>query len=352
VKLTRYILPFLLTTALNCSAQTIDTVSVEQEGAIYKVENTPGSTYLWTIEGGQMNSPNGYNFIVVNWGNVPGIYNISVLETNKYSCTGKPVIRQVYVEPKKFPLIDGRATICLGEQIILTASGEEPLYHDLTYLWNTGETTRSITVKPTHTTHYSCIVDYNGDVQDTAYFTVKVNPPFHANFSMDPNKPIVNEIVRFNYIGSPATTYQWDVNYPSDSTDWITDPAFEHSYKQAGIKVIRLVAMNEFGCTDTLFREFLVSDPYALAMPTAFTPNDDGRNDRLQFDIPEAIRTFTYRVFNRWGEMVFVSNERSNSWDGYHQNIPAPEGAYVIVFEGIDYEGKRVDYSGTISLHR
>lgn len=299
-----------------------------------------------------MTSPNGYNFIVVNWWNVPGFYNISVVETNKYGCTGQPVIRQVFVEPKKFPLISGRSVICQGEQIILTASAEEPLYHDITYLWNTGETTQSIVVKPTHTTHYTCIVDYNGDVQDTAYFTVEVNPPFRAQFAMNPKNPLVNEIIRFNYIGTPATTFQWDIDYPSDSTKWYTEPEFEHMYVTPGTKIVRLIAINDIGCTDTLFREFMVNDPYVITMTNAFTPNADGKNDLLQITVPEAVISFTYRIFNRWGEMIFVSNDRSNMWDGTFQSAIAPEGAYVLLFEGVDYDGKPVNYSGTVSLHR
>lgn len=355
MNLTRYILPLLLITALNCSAQTIDTVSVEQKGVVYKVTNTPGSTYNWTVEGGEISSQNGLNYIVINWGNVPGLYNIIVQETNRKACTGTPVIRQVMVEPKRFPLVDGRETICQGEQITLTASGEEPfVYNDLTYLWNTGETTQSIVVKPTRTTDYTVVVKYNGDVQDTAFFTVTVNPPFNAHFTMNPSQPAVDETVRFSYVGSPAASYQWDVDYlnaSADGSDQYTIPEFEHTYTEAGKKTIRLVTFNSAGCTDTLIREFVIRDPYSVSVPSAFTPNADGKNDLLQVHIPEGVEIFTYYVFNRWGEKIFQSNTRSNMWDGSYKDQPAPEGAYVIVFEGEAPTGDKVTFKGTVALH-
>lgn len=67
-----------------------------------------------------------------------------------------------------------------------------------------------------------------------------------------------------------------------------------------------------------------------VAVPTAFSPNNDGKNDYFgvirQEDCP--VNGYVLRVFNRWGQMVFESYEVDKQWDGYFEGVPAAQGVY------------------------
>lgn len=73
-------------------------------------------------------------------------------------------------------------------------------------------------------------------------------------------------------------------------------------------------------------------DPTALQedfqVPNAFTPNNDGVND-VFFPVSETIKTYTFSVFNRWGEKVFYSEDTSIPWDGTFRGLPASSDTYA-----------------------
>lgn len=92
--------------------------------------------------------------------------------------------------------------------------------------------------------------------------------------------------------------------------------------------------------------------PPDIFVPTGFTPNGDGRNDLLK-PIPVGIQTFSYfRVYNRWGQLVYQTSAIGHGWDGTIQGTQQPAGAYVFVTEGIDYTGKAILRKGTTVLIR
>lgn len=65
-----------------------------------------------------------------------------------------------------------------------------------------------------------------------------------------------------------------------------------------------------------------------LYMPNAFTPNGDGLNDAFG-GIGEGITEYNMQIFNRWGELIFESNDINNQWDGNYHNVMSPMGVYV-----------------------
>ncbi|MES2328267.1 MAG: gliding motility-associated C-terminal domain-containing protein [Bacteroidota bacterium] len=92
----------------------------------------------------------------------------------------------------------------------------------------------------------------------------------------------------------------------------------------------------------------------AIFIPTAFTPNGDGKNDILKpmRNPVGKVAHFVFRVYNRNGQVLFETRTPGKGWDGRYQSIPQPTGVYVWVFEGTDAEGKLVVYSGTTVLIR
>ncbi|MCC5943495.1 MAG: gliding motility-associated C-terminal domain-containing protein [Bernardetiaceae bacterium] len=88
-----------------------------------------------------------------------------------------------------------------------------------------------------------------------------------------------------------------------------------------------------------------------LALPNAFTPNGDGLNDTFGVNSPH-LDTFSMRIFNRWGNLIFETQSTEERWDGTYQGKEAPEGEYTYQIRATDKIGKNINESGLIRLIR
>jgi len=146
--------------------------------------------------------------------------------------------------------------------------------------------------------------------------------------------------------GSGGGSYEW-----SPATG-VSDPYVSNPLlKVDGDRSMVLKVTSTAGCTDTdtlLVKSFDRSEIY---VPSAFTPNGDGRNDRLR-PLPVGISSIKYfRVYDRWGGLVYSSSS-TDGWDGSIGGKPAAEGNYVWVVEGVDVDGSKVLRKGNAILIR
>lgn len=88
-----------------------------------------------------------------------------------------------------------------------------------------------------------------------------------------------------------------------------------------------------------------------IYMPTIFSPNNDGTNDRLEVK-GKYYRSYTMTIFNKWGEVVYVSGTDQVGWDGTYKGDPAPVDAYAYSVVALDALGKEISLKGTVSLVR
>ncbi|MBM3416986.1 MAG: gliding motility-associated C-terminal domain-containing protein [Bacteroidetes bacterium] len=90
----------------------------------------------------------------------------------------------------------------------------------------------------------------------------------------------------------------------------------------------------------------------ALSISPAFTPNGDSRNDKFTPQ-PVGIKSYNYfRVFNRWGQVIFSTRALHQGWDGTIEGLPQPAGTYVWMIEGVTIENKLITKKGTVTLIR
>lgn len=90
-----------------------------------------------------------------------------------------------------------------------------------------------------------------------------------------------------------------------------------------------------------------------LLIPNAFSPNNDGRNDKFEiYNFGQQILR-EFKVFNRWGTVVFKTDNPREGWDGTFKNVMQPTGVYgyIIVIYYPD-TGKEETYKGTVTLIR
>ena len=89
-----------------------------------------------------------------------------------------------------------------------------------------------------------------------------------------------------------------------------------------------------------------------IYVPRAFSPNNDGTNDLLK-PILVGISTFHYfNVYNRWGNLIFTTQDPNQGWDGTFKGVPQPVETYLWIAEGIDENGHKVVQKGMTSLVR
>ena len=117
-----------------------------------------------------------------------------------------------------------------------------------------------------------------------------------------------------------------------------------------------LTVSNQSGCVDSTQITIVVDatiDNVVLppAIPNAFSPNNDNRNDILYVRGGPFI-SFDFKIFNEWGNLIFSSDDQSKGWNGYFKNKLQPVGVYIYTFEGIDSDGNEYSLSGDITLIR
>lgn len=94
-----------------------------------------------------------------------------------------------------------------------------------------------------------------------------------------------------------------------------------------------------------------VEDAEDMYIPNAFTPNGDGNND-LFLVYSQDLQNTTVKVFNRWGELVFVSNNQFEGWDGTYKGLLAPSGLYTYTIQATRLDNSTAEKNGSIMLIR
>jgi gliding motility-associated-like protein len=104
---------------------------------------------------------------------------------------------------------------------------------------------------------------------------------------------------------------------------------------------------NNFNCFDTLNQVIRVGIGYYLHIPNAFTPDNNGLNEVWKPSL-RGIKSYRLRIFNRWGQMVFKSEDPNAGWSGDN----APQGTYIVEISIINAYDERITEKGTITLIR
>jgi gliding motility-associated-like protein len=117
---------------------------------------------------------------------------------------------------------------------------------------------------------------------------------------------------------------------------------------------VKLVAYNfSLGCSDSTHKTVTVLDNCSAAVPNAFTPNGDGLNDYFWPHNALKADHLVFKVYDRWGEIVFTSTTWMDKWDGKFRGVPQPSGIYVWYLQYTDRDTHQsVFQKGTVMLIR
>ncbi|HKC69348.1 MAG TPA: PKD domain-containing protein, partial [Bacteroidia bacterium] len=218
------------------------------------------------------------------------------------------------------------------------------------YNWSFGDGATSSVTNPSHSytasgTYTVLLQVQSGNgCKDTATKVITTGQPIVAQYTPDGGSYNVNQSIDFASQTTGASIYNW--NFGDNSTT-STLPNPSHGFTQAGTYTVTLVATNSMGCSDTVRHTFEVN-PSGHNVPTGFTPNGDGLNDYF-YIMGGPFSQYELRVFNEWGQQIFMSNSQSDKWDGTFNGAKQPEGTYMYIFNG-NIDGKSLKLSGEINL--
>lgn len=256
---------------------------------------------------------------------------------------------QVTITTVPYPAANatGDTSICLGGSAFLNATGGS------IYSWTPPVFLSSANIPDPTVQNPGTSVRYIVRVTDVlgcpkpTFDTVFVNViEVRANAGPRDTSVVFGQPLRLNATG--GSIYQWT------PPTWLSNPNISNPVSLPENDIEYIVRVTDGpGCTgqDTIFVR-LYRLPAGLQVPTAFSPNGDGLNDVFK-PIPLGMLSVDlFRVYNRWGEMVFSTSQIGRGWDGTFRGSPQSGGTYVWYVEGITYENKKVARKGTVVLIR
>jgi gliding motility-associated-like protein len=197
------------------------------------------------------------------------------------------------------------------------------------------------------------LVVSNGFCSDTARVDILLGNAIHAQFE---TQAILCPKDYASFQDSSTgniSSWNWDFG---DNTGSSLQSPLEHLFPPTGIEekyTILLIVGNSLGCYDTAAQVIDVLRSCYIAVPSAFTPNGDGLNDYLYPLNAFKADNLTFRVYNRYGQMVFQTNDWTKKWDGTINGHPEPPGTFVWTLQYTDHDsGKQFFLKGTSILIR
>ncbi len=223
------------------------------------------------------------------------------------------------------------------------------------YYWDFGDGQTANQENPVHTfsqpgsyTVQFIVTDTaNCHTSDTAYLPIQVYPNATADFSWSPTFINPGVQVQFTNTGSGSTGWYWD--FGDGDTSTLENPS--HTYADTGIYTVCLKAKGQGGCDDSICYALVVSDFALIDVPSAFSPNGDGIND-VFYVRGEGVEKMIFKIYNRWGQLMFQTTDLSVGWDGTYKGVPQEMEVYVYTLDAVLVNGEEVSRKGNITLIR
>lgn len=184
---------------------------------------------------------------------------------------------------------------------------------------------------------------------DSAFKTMQVFDKPTANFTFLPSNPTVEDTVQFTFTGTNATAWLWRFGDVGNSTSILQNPRF--LFTDAKVYNTSLVVTNDAGCRDSITKTVPVLLKESLYVPNVFTPQSDGLNDFFTIK-SSGINDFNMKIYNRWGGLVYETNQILPGWDGTYDGNPCSVGVYFYMINATSNNKKTYNLYGTVTLLR
>lgn len=280
----------------------------------------------------------------------------TVIGTDQNGCQNTDDVYLNWVATPQVDFIADTLDGCIPIHVTYTANTTGAI---ASCLWNFGDgstSTQCGDISHTYSAQGCYTVSYSvataegcaNEITKNDYICSYPNPT--ADFTPTPNilttldweSEMINE-------SSGAVSYLWDFGDESPTSTEVS-PTHEFPTNYGGDYLVTLIAYSEDGCADTISQLVVVNEVILYYVPNAFTPDNDDFNEVFKPVFSQGYDPYNYNmlIFNRWGEVLFESNDAEFGWDGTYGGKIVEDGTYVWK---ITYKVKDIDKRHIISGH-
>lgn len=277
------------------------------------------ATYSWSGPGVTSSTTNSQTIIPTG----SGVFN--VVGYTAEGCVDS-IQTNFTLYPKPVLTITADQDICDGQMASMTVSGAT------NYVWNPATLNGTqVYVSPIVTTNYSVIGFNQFNCSDTVSSIVTVHPNPVAMIGAEPYLLTSDSpIVAFTNLSSGQVISTW--NFDDGTIQEQSNTNFDYQYPyEEGDYMVQLVVESQFGCLDSTTQLIQVKGDVLYYVPNAFTPDGDEHNNMFNPVFTSGFDPLTYQfdVYDRWGEIIFSSQNPQIGWDGYLNFVKCQEGMYM-----------------------
>jgi gliding motility-associated-like protein len=311
---------------------------------------TPNS-FLWDFGDGSPQVRAGLNTVQHTYTSV-GTYNVKLVVDDTSFCNAPDsVTHQV------------RLSVVVKAQFETPANGCVPYNAQFTntslggidFLWDFGDGSTSTAVDPTHLypvagTYTVKLIAYDSSTCnkiDSTTLSISIFNIPTANFTASPNPGLENKPTQFTNLSVGSSSYSW--NFGDGGTSTEVNPLYQ--FTSTGTFNVCLQAISPAGCIDTFCLDVSAKVSPLVAVPNAFTPGKFGKNSIIKVE-GFGIGKMTWNIYNRWGQLVFSSSDKSQGWNGTFKGALQPMDVYAYTLDIQFTDGQKLKKTGDISLLR
>lgn len=288
----------------------------------------------------------------------PGIFTVTFTARNDSACKTNKTLQktvEIVVGFNNSIQVDVD-TICPNLAVNFTNT-HQSVNSDALFFWDFGDGFTSNESQPSHlfenagtfTVSLITIDSSFCNIIDTSIKTIVVLPNnVLADFELEKEEFNLFEPIIFKNLSQNASNYFWDFGDGNSATEF--EPT--HEYRLDGTYIVCLSASNNFGCEDSICKSLKILFEGIVDVANAFSPNGDGENDVL-FVKGFGITELEFKIYNRWGELVFESNNINIGWDGSFKGRAQEAEVYVYTLKAKFENGVETSLrKGNITLLR
>jgi len=235
--------------------------------------------------------------------------------------------------------------LCKGKSVTLSANGAGNFQW-----WPTvglsNDTIGNPVATPIQTTEYKVLLTNLYGCKDSAVVKITVNEKPEASAGLD-QRILKGDTIRIEAtLKGTDITYQWSPPLYMADKDSIRPrvyPPITTAYS--------LIAISNAGCGNSISTVNVIVYEN-IFIPSAFTPNGDGKNDKFTFTRLDNYTIKNFLIYNRWGTIIYNQNCLDDGWDGNFKNNPQPPGNYIYVLNLQTPGGKIIHRQGSVLLLR
>lgn len=293
--------------------------------------------YSWTPPS-PIDFPNNSSVIYTATGSTG---NVAVTVTTPAGCLGADSVT-IVVHELGFTEGPGDTSLCPGDSVLLSASGA-PAYKWTPATYLSSDTASNVWVKPINSQNYSLVSTNEYNCHDTFNINITVRPA--AVVHMEDSVSVFPGESYHIQPQTNGTTFIWtpagglNSRYVSNP---ITTPAISTKYI--------VYATTEHGCKtkDSIYVN--IDENVDILVPNAFAPGSF--NGKFYPRKKGIVYLKNFRIYNRWGILIYESADIESGWDGTYKGAPQPEGVYIYTIEAVSNMGKQISKTGNVTLLR